>query len=205
MYLHSRGKISRKDGNWTRWESVCPQPLCPHLGVTKGAQRKGLQVRWHVHKPRRCYHHHQAPEVIQSPGPLCVHVSDVALGFRNTRSPSAGCSHWIIQERLNALCSELTGTKPHLGRISRHKLCGKFGSCHMKMSLHARNCGGWGGSDNYHFGVRKCLRILYSNRLDLAGANPSGHLERRGTGHQPNTGSTAVPGEIPRHHAAQFT
>lgn len=32
----------------------------------------------------------------------------------NPSAPSTGCSHWIIQERLNAFCSQQPGTKPHL-------------------------------------------------------------------------------------------
>lgn len=56
--------------------------------------------------------------------PLCVCVR-CRSQVSNPRPPSTGCCHWIIQERLNALCSELTETKPHLGRISHHKLRSK--------------------------------------------------------------------------------
>lgn len=97
-----------------RWERV-------FISTTYSApfrhQQRELWVRWHVQKP---HHYHQPPEVIQSPGPLCVCVRCQSQ-VSNPRPPSAGCSHWIIQERLNALCSELTGTKPHLGRINHHR------------------------------------------------------------------------------------
>lgn len=94
-------------------------PFRPQQGSKGRWGEIELWVRWHVQKP-----HHQPPEVIQSPDPLCVCVK-CRSQVSNPSSPSTGCSHWIIQERLNALCSEQTGTKPHLDRISHHKLWSK--------------------------------------------------------------------------------
>lgn len=71
----------------------------------------GPWVRWHVQKP-----HHQPPEVILAPDPFCVCVK-CRSQVSSPSSPSTGCSHWIIQERLNAVCREQTGTKPHLDRL----------------------------------------------------------------------------------------
>lgn len=64
------------------WLCVFHYPLWP-LNINKGAEvgrQRELRVRRHVQKPN--HHHHQLPEVIQSPGPLCVYVSDVALRFQ---------------------------------------------------------------------------------------------------------------------------
>lgn len=125
-----------------RWVSVFiltrthSAPFRPQQGSKGRWGEIELWVRWHVQKP-----HHQPPEVIQSPDPLSVCVKCHSQ-VSNPSSPSTGCSHWIIQERLNALCSEQTGTKPHLDGISHHKLWSKSALVHMKMLLHAWNCGG---------------------------------------------------------------
>lgn len=70
--------------------------------------------------------------------PLCLCVR-CRSRVSNPGSPSAGCSHWIIQERLNALCSKLTGTKPHLGGINHHRHVSKSASCSIKLLLNGRN------------------------------------------------------------------
>lgn len=116
-------------------------PFRPQQGSKGRWGEIELWVRWHVQKP-----HHQPPEVIQSPDPLCVCVK-CRSQVSNPSSPSTGCSHWIIQERLNALCSEQTGTKPHLDRISHHKLWSKSALVQHENVITClelwRNCSSW--------------------------------------------------------------
>lgn len=137
--IHTRGKISSQTTdrhpnhtlqcNWTLSsrpsERVClfqPLPTLPHLGINKGAEGGGRESYGLGDMSRSHTATTQSHPVPRSPLCVCVRCRSQVS---NPRSPSAGSSHWIIQERLNALCRELTGTKPHLGRISHHKLCSK--------------------------------------------------------------------------------
>ena len=152
VQTQQRISVRQSKNSWTLLsrpgESEClfqPLTTLPHLSINKGTQVEGTKSCGldDMSRSHTIINHLKSsiPRVPSVCGCVRCH-SQVS----NPRSPSAGCSHWIIQEEAKRSLYQADWDKTPPGEDKLPQAVQQEGFCSMKILLHAGN---WGKA-NYH-------------------------------------------------------